>query len=132
MADQKPTNDSISKSVPHPSASLKDGALTGGPRVAQFRDCHPVEDEQLAGGTNCGEPPIPCCKNMTLSELPPETFAICPVCNREDDDVHFHDEGFEGGANNAAAVRPPLSEPASSRFLQPTTRRGAFSGCSMQ
>jgi len=43
--------------------------------------------------------PCPCCKYLTLSEPPPGTFEICPVCNWEDDNVQFNDPYFEGGAN---------------------------------
>jgi hypothetical protein len=34
-----------------------------------------------------------------MSEAPPGTFEICPVCNWEDDDVQFYDIDFKGGAN---------------------------------
>jgi hypothetical protein len=41
----------------------------------------------------------PCCGCLTLDERPPGTFAICPVCYWEDDDVQFSDPSYEGGAN---------------------------------
>jgi hypothetical protein len=43
--------------------------------------------------------PCPCCGYLTLSEPPPGTFEICPVCNWEDDDVQFDNIDFKGGAN---------------------------------
>lgn len=41
----------------------------------------------------------PCCNFLTLSESPPGTFEICPVCGWEDDDVQFNNPNFSGGAN---------------------------------
>lgn len=41
----------------------------------------------------------PCCDFLTLSEPPPGTFAICPVCWWEDNNVQFRDPDYEGGAN---------------------------------
>jgi len=41
----------------------------------------------------------PCCGFLTLKEEPPGTFAICPVCYWEDDDVQFSDPSYSGGAN---------------------------------
>jgi hypothetical protein len=43
--------------------------------------------------------PCPCCGNHTLTDQPPGTFQICPVCYWEDDNVQFNDPTFEGGAN---------------------------------
>lgn len=43
--------------------------------------------------------PCPCCGYLTISEPPPGTFEICPVCRWEDDDVQFNDIDFRGGAN---------------------------------
>jgi len=43
--------------------------------------------------------PCPCCKNLTLSEKPPGSYEICPVCFWEDDAVQFNDRDYEGGAN---------------------------------
>ncbi len=34
----------------------------------------------------------PCCGYLTLTEKPPGTFAICPVCFWEDDEVQFKDQ----------------------------------------
>jgi hypothetical protein len=34
-----------------------------------------------------------------LEEEPPGTFAICPVCFWEDDEVQFRDPQYSGGAN---------------------------------
>jgi hypothetical protein len=47
----------------------------------------------------------PCCDFLTLEERPPGTWAICPVCWWEDDDIQFHDLDYRGGAN-----RPSLRE----------------------
>jgi hypothetical protein len=44
--------------------------------------------------------PCPCCHNRTLSEQPPGTYEICPVCFWEDDPVQFEDEDYDGGANS--------------------------------
>jgi hypothetical protein len=41
----------------------------------------------------------PCCDFLTLSEPPTGTFAICPVCRWEDDNLQFEDLDKEGGAN---------------------------------
>lgn len=74
--------------------------------------------------------PCACCESLTLREAPPGTFAICPVCFWEDDDVQFRDPTYRGGANavslqqarenfrlfgasdeaHRAAVRSPLAE----------------------
>jgi len=43
--------------------------------------------------------PCPCCGFLTLSEPPPGTFEVCPVCLWEDDAVQFADPDFAGGAN---------------------------------
>lgn len=44
----------------------------------------------------------PCCGFLTLDEAPPGTFAICPVCFWEDDEVQFRDPLYEGGANGVS------------------------------
>jgi hypothetical protein len=49
--------------------------------------------------------PCPCCGFLTLEERAPGTFAICPVCFWEDDDVQFHDPDLEGGANAVSLTR---------------------------
>ncbi|WP_394828278.1 CPCC family cysteine-rich protein [Pendulispora albinea] len=41
----------------------------------------------------------PCCRYLTLTEPPPGTFVICPVCFWEDDDAQFDDPNAAGGAN---------------------------------
>ncbi|MCJ7836795.1 hydrolase [Cuneatibacter sp. NSJ-177] len=41
----------------------------------------------------------PCCGSLSLSEPPPGTFEICPICGWEDDEVQFNDPDYEGGAN---------------------------------
>lgn len=48
--------------------------------------------------------PCPCCHNLTLSEQPPGTYQICPVCFWEDDPVQYYDKEFEGGANRIALI----------------------------
>jgi hypothetical protein len=41
----------------------------------------------------------PCCDCYTLDEPPPGTFALCPVCWWEDDNIQFADPDYRGGAN---------------------------------
>jgi hypothetical protein len=43
--------------------------------------------------------PCPCCDLLTLKEPPTGTFAICPVCRWEDDNLQFEDLHKSGGAN---------------------------------
>lgn len=79
-----------------------------------------------------GRHPCPCCGCLTLSEPPPGTFEVCPVCFWEDDASQFTDATQEGGANRVSLaqakrnfatfgasegtsreqVRPPLPEEA--------------------
>ncbi|MBR2565522.1 MAG: hypothetical protein IKE29_12975 [Paenibacillus sp.] len=42
----------------------------------------------------------PCCEYLTLSEDPPGTFEICPVCYWEDDNLQYSDPERLGGANS--------------------------------
>ena len=44
----------------------------------------------------------PCCGFLTLSEQPPGTFEICPVCNWEDDAAQAANPTLEGGANRVS------------------------------
>ena len=43
--------------------------------------------------------PCACCGYSTLDEEPSGTFAVCPVCYWEDDDIQNDDPTYEGGAN---------------------------------
>lgn len=43
--------------------------------------------------------PCPCCGYLTLSEPPPGTFQICPVCYWEDDLAQYVNPTLSGGAN---------------------------------
>jgi Cysteine-rich CPCC len=43
--------------------------------------------------------PCACCGFLTISDVPPGTFEICPVCFWEDDYVQFNNIDFKGGAN---------------------------------
>jgi hypothetical protein len=43
-----------------------------------------------------------CCGYLTLSEEPPGTYEICPVCSWEDDLVQFQDPTYIGGANRVS------------------------------
>jgi hypothetical protein len=47
----------------------------------------------------------PCCRFLTLSEQPPGTFEICPVCFWEDDNVQFEDPDYAGGANKVSLLQ---------------------------
>lgn len=47
----------------------------------------------------------PCCGYLTLSEEPPGTYGVCPVCAWEDDAAQSADPGLEGGANAASLTQ---------------------------
>ena len=53
--------------------------------------------------------PCPCCGNVTLSERPPGTFEICPLCRWEDDEAQFRDPEMRGGANDASLEQARLN-----------------------
>ena len=44
----------------------------------------------------------PCCSYLTLSEKPPGSFEICPVCGWEDDEIQYRDPTYKGGANSVS------------------------------
>jgi len=44
----------------------------------------------------------PCCGYNTLSEKPPGTYDICPICYWEDDPIQFENPNYEGGANQVS------------------------------
>jgi hypothetical protein len=46
--------------------------------------------------------PCPCCDFLTLIEPPTGTFAICPVCRWEDDNIQCEDVDYAGGANGVS------------------------------
>lgn len=46
--------------------------------------------------------PCPCCAHLTLTERPPGSHQICPVCFWEDDPVQHDDPTFSGGANTVS------------------------------
>ena len=67
----------------------------------------------------------PCCGYLTLTEEPPGTYQICPVCAWEDDLVQFDDPGFEGGANTESlreAKQNFMLFGASNKHLQANVR----------
>jgi len=43
--------------------------------------------------------PCNCCGFDTLDEEPPGTFAICRICDWEDDDLQARKPDYAGGAN---------------------------------
>jgi hypothetical protein len=63
-----------------------------------------------------------CCGCRTLTEAPPGTFEICPVCFWEDDLVQAKDPTYRGGANEVslAEARETYLEIGASeeRFLE--------------
>jgi hypothetical protein len=104
--------------------------VTGVPRGASpswFRDLI-----RRVAGTETSEGwrfRCPCCEYLTLDDVPPGSFKICPVCRWEDDNLQYEDMDYRGGANRvslwearenfrrigasdparSARVRPPLS-----------------------
>lgn len=46
--------------------------------------------------------PCPCCGFLTLDQVDPGTYQICPVCYWEDDEVQLADPSYEGGANQVS------------------------------
>jgi len=64
--------------------------------------------------------------NLTLSEPPPGTFEVCPVCLWEDDAVQFNDPAYEGGANKmslSTARKNYLEFGAVAKALVPEARK---------
>ena len=51
----------------------------------------------------------PCCGYDTLTEEPPGTYDICPICFWEDDPVQFSDPDYEGGANRISLVQGQMN-----------------------
>ena len=54
----------------------------------------------------------PCCGYKTLSREAGGTYALCPVCFWEDDQIQFNDPDYEGGANKISLKQ------AQKNFLQ--------------
>lgn len=52
-----------------------------------------------------GKYQCPCCRYYTLSEIPPGTFEICPVCFWEDDPVQYNDPNYCFGANRESLMQ---------------------------
>jgi Cysteine-rich CPCC len=44
----------------------------------------------------------PCCDFPSLAQPPTGTFAICPICRWEDDNIQFEDLDRKGGANTVS------------------------------
>jgi len=96
--------------------------------------------------------PCPCCGYYTLAKEPPGTFAICPVCFREDDNSQFKDPTYPCGANapsleqarrnfrafgaktrqDRAAARPPRQDEMPPARDQATPNGGEVMGKDMQ
>jgi hypothetical protein len=49
--------------------------------------------------------PCPCCGYYTLPKPPPGSFALCPVCWWEDDNVQYNDPCYTGGANKPSLIQ---------------------------
>ena len=69
-----------------------------------------------------------CCGCWTLEEAPPGTFAICPVCGWEDDNVQAADPTYAGGANTMSLEQARASfrtigaiSPEALPFVRPPT-----------
>jgi len=70
--------------------------------------------------------PCFCCGFLTLTEEPPGTFNICPVCRWEDDNVQARDPDYAGGANKLSLRqaresfrRSGVSDPAHAKHARP-------------
>ncbi len=48
--------------------------------------------------------PCVCCGYLTLTEPPPGTYAVCPVCYWEDDEEQADNPMLERGANRVSLV----------------------------
>jgi len=64
----------------------------------------------------------PCCGYKTLTEPPPGTYDICPICCWEDDAVQFDDPDYAGGANTVSLRQAQInflkSGASESKFLR--------------
>jgi hypothetical protein len=69
-------------------------------RLALLREA-PVVGEVLIL-TRVTRSPCPCCGFYTLSQEPPCSYEICPVCFWEGDGVQFDDPDYAGGANRVS------------------------------
>src|SRR5579872_1723355 len=67
------------------------------PRASPASPWETVQRVEMSDSYRC-----PCCGYWTLSEEPPGTFVICPVCSWEDDRVQYDDPSYEGGANGTS------------------------------
>src|SRR5436853_4534948 len=94
-----PVTKSLVTSAPTVTSSAatcgRTGSLFARPRV-RFGPCF---GPMMACNTGCGRypdggeivPPCVCCGFPTLTEPPPRTFKVCPVCFWEDDYAQFRD-----------------------------------------
>lgn len=64
----------------------------------------------------------PCCGYKTLTEPPPGTYDICPICYWEDDAVQFDDPDYAGGVNTVSLRQAQInflkSGASESKFLR--------------
>ena len=67
--------------------------------------------------------PCPSCHNRTLSEQPPGTYEICPVCFWEDDPVQFEDKDYDGGKGKGG-------EKGTGPMMENEEKRGREHACS--
>ena len=51
----------------------------------------------------------PCCGYDTLTEEPPGTYDLCPICFWEDDPVQYKDPTFKGGANRVSLIQGQMN-----------------------
>ncbi len=77
-----------------------------------------------------------CCGFPTLTEPPPGTFQICPVCFWEDDDAQFRDREYAGGANSISLAEAQdnfarfgaITEEHRAHVRAPTDRERSWKG----
>ncbi|NNC32175.1 hypothetical protein HKM21_23185 [Longimicrobium terrae] len=84
------------------SAGIEHLALVFRPRTRRQLDgwrAQAWDDRLIAIATDTILHPCPCCGFRTLADPERGSYAICGICDWEDDGVQFRDPDYRGGAN---------------------------------